>query len=307
MSRWDLIVAGDLFRDVVMTGFPSLAERGEEAFARRLRYEIGGGAAITGCGLAKLGASVAAAGVVGAEDGLWIVKRLKSAGVDTSLVRFDPAEPSGLTVSVSSEEDRALFTYMGANARLWSCLEDASDALARARHIHFANAPDPALGRALFHELREAGCTISLDVGWREEWLDDPASWDLLREIDLFLPNEREAARMTGKQDPDAMLQEFTRRGVANIALKLGSSGALLQFEGERYGAGRIPVEPVDTTGAGDSFDAGFLWAWRRGESPDRCLRIATICGALSTRELGGVAGFPSRDELAAYQGAAAG
>jgi sugar/nucleoside kinase (ribokinase family) len=299
-KTWDVVVVGDLFMDTVMSGFYVMPRPGEEAFAQTLRQEIGGGAAITSSGLARLGLNVAVLGVVGKEDGMWIVKRLIEAGVNASALEHHPAEPSGVTVSVSTAEDRAFFTYYGANEHLPILLKnpEARALMAQARHVQFACAPDPALDAGLFLELHEAGCTISIDVGWHEFWLTDPRNYDMLSEADLFFPNEREAALMTGRRDPEDMLDALRRKGVRNIALKLGAKGAVLSWRGESIWCSPYPVDSVDTTGAGDCFDAGFIYAWLSGESPEDCLRTACVCGALSTRGLGGIATFPLREEL---------
>src|SRR6266550_7090435 len=103
---WDVVVVGDLFIDEVLSDFNSLPKLGEEAFARKFRREIGGGAANTACGLAKLGWRVAALGVVGKEDGYWVVRRLIEAGVETAFLENHPDESTGLPVSVSTREDR---------------------------------------------------------------------------------------------------------------------------------------------------------------------------------------------------------
>jgi ribokinase len=297
---WDVVVVGDFFMDTVMTGFFELPRMGEEAFAQTLRQEIGGGAAITSSGLARLGLKVAVLGVVGKDDGMWIVKKLIGAGVNASALEHHPTEPSGVTVSVSTAEDRAFFTYYGANEYLPMLLKEpeARRLMANARHVQFACAPDPVLDAALFPELHDAGCTISIDVGWHEYWLTDPRNYDMLREADLFFPNEREAALMTGHSDPEHMLETLTCKGVRNVALKLGAKGAVLSWRGELIWCPAYPVKPADTTGAGDCFDAGFIYAWLNGEPPEYCLRTACVCGALSTRGLGGIATFPLKEEL---------
>jgi sugar/nucleoside kinase (ribokinase family) len=84
------------------------------------------------------------------------------------------------------------------------------------------------------------------------------------------------------------------------VALKLGPDGAALLWDGEIHRCGPYPVEPLDTTGAGDCFDAGFIYGWLRGQSPGACLQIANVCGALSTRDLGGITASPAKDQLEA-------
>ena len=297
---WDVVVVGDLFMDTVMSGFDAFPKLGEEGFAKTLRQEIGGGAAITSCGLARLGFQVAVLGVVGRDDGLWICKRLIAQGVNASALEHHPTEPSGVTVSVSTAEDRSFFTYYGANERLPNLLNnpDARRLMTNARHVHFACGPDPVLHAGLFPELHRAGCKISIDVGWHESWLTDPDHEIILRETDLFFPNEREAALMTGRADPEEMLRALSRKGARNIALKLGAKGAVLCWGGKMICCPPYPADPVDTTGAGDCFDAGFIYAWLNSESPEQCLRTGAVCGALSTRGLGGIATFPLLEEL---------
>lgn len=297
---WDVVVVGDFFMDVVMTGFYRMPQLSEEVFANALRHEIGGGAAITSCGLARLGLNVAVLGVVGRDDGMWLAKRLIAAGVNASGLEHHPTEPSGVTVSVSTHEDRAFFTYYGANEQLPRLIrEPAARALmTEAHHVHFACAPDPVLDSGLFEELHAHGCRVSIDVGWHESWLTDLDSLMLLREGDMFFPNEREGQLMTGETEPEEIVRVMAERGIRNIALKLGAKGALMYRDGKTLRCASYPVRAIDTTGAGDCFDAGFIYAWVMGEPAEICLRHATICGALSTRELGGLAGFPTKEEL---------
>lgn len=299
-KTWDVVVVGDFFIDIVMSGFHQLPRLGEEGFARTMRTEVGGGAAITSSGLAKLGVNVAVLGVVGHEDGIWIVKRLMAAGVNASALEIHASEPSGHTVSVSTPADRAFFTYYGANEQLTDLIKEkeARALMASAKHVHFACGPDPVLDAGLFRELRRHGCNLSIDVGWHEMWLTDPASYELLRQVDIFFPNEREGELMTGGANPDDVLSRLSEEGVRRVALKLGDKGAMLDWEGTIYRCPPYPVDAVDTTGAGDSFDAGFIYGWLRGEPPEECLQIAAVCGALSTRGLGGITGFPSQVEL---------
>jgi sugar/nucleoside kinase (ribokinase family) len=98
------------------------------------------------------------------------------------------------------------------------------------------------------------------------------------------------------------MLQAFANAGAQTVTLKLGANGSALWHEGKFYFAAPHNVTPLDTTGAGDCFDAGFLFAWLQGQAPAECLRVANLCGALSTRALGGIAAFPTKDELRNYK-----
>ena len=297
----DVMVVGDLFTELVMSGFSSWPGRaGEELFAERFCRESGGGAAITACGLAKLGAKVGVVGVVGETDGQWLIDRLESRGVNTSAVQRSSREPTAVTVSISSATDRTFLTYMGANRELPAMLQQIASRgeFAKARHVHLAFAPKPAEAGNLFREIIAQGCTLSVDVGWHPEWLSDADCREALRNVNIFFPNEREAALMTGETEPRRILQGFEKMGHRIVGLKLGPAGAGLLYDGRITFCDPITVQSVDTTGAGDCFDAGFLFAWLRGDDPQNCLKAGTICGALSTKSLGGIAGFPTVAEM---------
>jgi len=296
----EVLVAGDLFLDLVMSGFESWPSPGEEAFAKEFHKEVGGGAAITACCLSKLGLRTLVLGAVGKTDGQWMLDELRLRGVDPSAICMTEAEPTAFTVSVSNARDRALFTYGGANRELAALMERLADLAGEThvRHIHLAHALDPGRARAVFEAIRDRGCTVSVDVGWHPNWLSNPEATAALRLVDIFFPNEREASRMTGETEKRLILEAFQRMGLRQVALKLGAAGAALLWNGEMIFQESGPIDPVDTTGAGDCFDAGFLYAWLRGLEPKQCLQAGAACGELSVRALGGVAGVPSREEL---------
>ncbi len=289
----DAITIGDAFEDLIFSGFPNLPQLGEEAFASRLDREPGGGAVITAHGLARLGFSAALVASIGKEDSEWLLLRLRAAGVDTTLMQLHPAEPTGTTAAISMHNDRIFYSHAGANRHLRLDLAG----LPPARLVHFACEPGPS-HVALLSPLRQRGAFITLDVGWRPEWLTDPGAIGILREIDLFFPNEIEAARLTGEPNPERALEVCAERGLERVAIKCGARGARLLWEGKRYDAPAQAVEAIDTTGAGDCFDAGFIAALLSGWGPQDCLRAAVFCGSHSTRARGGVAGFPAREEF---------
>ena len=295
----DILVGGDLFIDLIMSGFASWPQPGTEAFAQELHREVGGGAAIAACGLARLGSRVALFGMVG-QDGDWFAARLNDLGVITSRLRFDAEEPTAVSVAISTPADRTFLTYHGPNVRFPQMLaeEAASGGFVNARHFHLNWAPDLATAADLFTAIRSQGCSISLDVGWHENWLADPRSLALLPLIDIFFPNEVEANRMTGEDDPVKMLRRMASAGARRVALKRGADGATLLWDGDILEVKACPVMAIDTTGAGDCFNAGFLHFWLRGEPPLTCLRAGNLCGGASTEQAGGVSGFPGPEAV---------
>ncbi len=298
-----VVIIGEFFIDEILSEFPALPKLGEESFARKFQRDIGGGAAITACGLAKLGVPVAVLGAVGKEDGAFVIERLTDAGVDCCGLQVHGDEPTGLTVSVSTREDRAFFSYYGANQHLPRLLlkPETRKAMENARHVHFACAPDGELDSALFPPANKRRWRISIDVQSHVSWLTRPDSLNILRNCDMFFPNEREAEWISGETGPQKILRALRDKGIRGVALKLGGRGAALLWRRRVFMVEACPVETIDTTGAGDCFNAGFIYAWLRGEKPQQCLEIANICGALSTRALGGIQGFPSLQELQDY------
>jgi sugar/nucleoside kinase (ribokinase family) len=297
-KTWDVIVVGHSFVDLVFSGIQFWPKIGEEAFAQSMYREIGG-AAITACGLGRLGRKTALFTCVGSEDREWYFRRLESCHVDTSLVHGSE-EPTAVTVSLSTSQDRSFLSYWGANAGLAALLdsEEWREALTRAAHIHFAMMPQHAQAQSLFKQVRRAGSSISLDVGWNEAWLRHPDTVGILRQIDFFLPNEKEARTITGKSEPEEMLQWFKEAGIGCVAVTLGNRGSVIVHEGSFYEVPSIAVDVLDTTGAGDCFNAGFLHSMLGGDPPRDWLRLGNLCGALSTRAAGGIAGFPTPQEL---------
>ena len=296
----EIVVAGELFVDLIFSGFESWPQPGKETFAQEFRREIGGGAAITACGLARLGSRVAVVGTVGQDAGEWVIQQLRLNRVKTEWMQFHPSEPTAITVAATTPRDRAFLTYSGANRGLEPLLFEMIrlKQFRGVRHVHLAFAPRIESAETLFQGLRESGCTVSLDLGWREEWLSDERAFPLLRGIDIFFPNEVEARRLTGEERPEEILRVFGSTGITQVALKLGCCGAALLWGDEVTILNTHPVPTVDTTGAGDCFDAGFLHAWLGGNSLQTCLQIANICGALSTQAFGGIAGFPTPEQL---------
>ena len=304
MKRFDIALFGSVFVDHVLTGLARLPGLGEEVFAKNYHSEAGGGCLNTACGMAMLGASPTCFALVGKDDSEWLLNRVRSFGVQTDNVRFSD-QPTGMTVAASLEADRAFITYDGANEALFAWLEspELPEQLATARHVHFACPLPPETGLPIVRKLHTLGSTVSLDVGWQEAWLRDATVWPLLAELDWFLPNESEANMLTGQADVEAIFRTFHSRGVRRVTVKLGPRGAALWNGVDTLRASAIPVTVVDTTGAGDAFNAGFLHAFLAGLPDETCLNRGALCGSLSVRKAGSVEAFPNLDEVLRYNG----
>ncbi|MEU1385777.1 carbohydrate kinase family protein [Nonomuraea sp. NPDC005730] len=300
---FDLLVVGDANPDIVLSGAPrELAYGQRERLVAGGDLVLGGSGAITACGAARLGLRTAFAGRVGDDAaGRFVLGALAERGVDVSHCVTDP-RPTAMTVVLADGTDRAILTSPGCLPYLTA--GDVPRGLAR--HVHVSSyflQPGLADGLpALLAELRAAGATTSLDTN------DDPAGrWDGLADVlaatDVFLPNAGEAraiaARLTGVRDGplEAVAARLGALGPA-VVVKDGADGALAWESGLVTRAPARPVEPVDTVGAGDSFDAGYLAARLRGMSRRECLDVAVACGSLSTRAAGGTAAQPAWKEL---------
>ncbi len=229
-------------------------------------------------------------------------QRLSTFGVDIGAVA-ETGERTGLTVSVSTPDDRTLFSFWGANRQLskYMVAPHIVEDMVRSSHVHFALPIEHGVALELFPRLREASCTISLDVGWQTSWLMDSRNRDVLRLVDYFLPNEREAQLLTGHSHVPEILAACVELGIPSTVIKLGAHGAAMLDNGIYIEASPPEAIVSDTTGAGDAFNAGFLDAALDGVSVQDRLRRGCVCGALSTRATGALAALPDRAELLSY------
>ena len=298
-----VLFAGEINVDLVLQGYEAFPAPGREVLVSDSRLVLGSATAIMAMGLARLGTPVAFAGRVG--DDLWggfCLEEMAGRGIDISRVVRGGGLKTGVTVSITHPGDRALVTYLGAISALTGA--DVPDAaLAGLGHLHvssffFQDGLRPDLPE-LFARARRAGLTTSLDTGFDPSGRWDGRLRETLGETDLFFPNEVELEALTGCKDPAAGIRALAN-GLTRVVAKLGEQGALT-LDGDT--PIRVPayrVETVDTTGAGDSFNAGFLHRWLQGAPLVDCLRLGAACGALSTRALGGTAAQPTLEEAEA-------
>lgn len=310
MSGIDVLVVGDANPDLVLTGDTVPRFGQAEQLLDSADLLLGGSAAIVACGLARLGVRTALAAVVGDDRfGAVVLDRLREAGVEVSSVAVDSERPTGLSVVLSGPDDRAILTLPGTIPSLTAdAVLEACDRL-QPLHVHVASYfLQPALAEALpglLDELAARGVTLSLDTNW------DPAErWsgvdEVLRRVDVFLPNREEAlaiaSAVRGRRVPDLDDAAATLSALGcRVVVKAGAEGGLAFENGARVAsAPGLVRDVVDTTGAGDSFDAGYLAAFLGGASDEReRLRWAAVAGSLSVRGRGGTGAQATRAELA--------
>lgn len=301
-----ILVVGELNVDIIVIGLPRFPMLGQEVLVRDIDLVLGSSSAICAAGLARLGASVDMVGKVGDDFyGNLVIERLRERGVGTAYIVQDRALRTGITISLAFTFDRALITYTGCIAALR--LEDVPlHILPQYAHLHVGSyflQRDLRPGLlALFREAHRAGLTTSLDTGCDPEgqW-DGGQLWALLEETDIFLPNEQEARAIARTSSTETALRGLAQRA-GLVVIKRGRKGALSLQEGHIIESPGFSIQSVDTTGAGDSFDAGFLFAHLiQGRPLAQALSFANACGALSTTAYGGTAAQPTLDEVESF------
>ncbi len=270
-------------------------EDGKELLVDDASLLLGGSSSITAFNVSMLGARTGFVGWVG-EDvfGRYVRERLVAAGVDVTHLRTAGRAKSGITIWATNDRQKAGLTYAGTIALLRG-VDVTSAYLRKARHLHvgayFLQTRLHAGAAALFRRARKLGLTTSLDCNW------DPAGkWEsniraVLKETDLFFPNEDEALALTGRASVKEAAEELARLARV-VVVKRGRKGALVWSKLGYAEVKARPVKAVDTTGAGDSFDAGFLEAYLRGEDLLACARSGVKAGARAVSKVGGTTAF---------------
>jgi len=299
---YDILVVGELNVDIVIRGGDIVPRFGQaEQIVEDLSVNAGSSGAIFAAAAAKLGMRVLYGSVVGDDPfGHFMIAALEEAGVATHAIRVDPRVKTGASVMLSKGNDRAMLTYVGSIAALNERDVDP-DWFRRARHLHVVSPflmsglrPYMPTMMGLAHQ---SGMTVSLDTNW-----DPEEQWQLegfFRDLDLFLPNEQELRAISGERDLETAIAAQQAR-VETLVVKRGGRGAIGLRGDERVELPADCIEVADTTGAGDTFDAGFLSGWLRGMPLEACVRLGIICGGMTATQIGGFNGQPTWEQALA-------
>lgn len=299
-SQFDLLVVGEINPDIILRGANVVPTFGQvEKLVEQAALTIGSSSVITACGAARLGLKVAFVGVVGDDVyGRYLLNAMQERGIDTTHCIVDKHLQTGFTIILAKPDgDRAMLTYQGTIAALRS-QQVNQGLLTQIKHIHVGSyflldGLRDGLP-SLFETAREHGATTSLDTNW-----DPKEHWEIssiLPYCDVLLPNQAEAVELSGSQDLDSAVTKLAGT-VPTLAVKLGGKGGLVQQGDEMVRLRPYPVQVIDTVGAGDSFNAGFLYGFIQQWSLKQSLQLALACGSLSTQAAGGTTAQPTLEE----------
>lgn len=301
-TKYDVLVVGDINPDLMMVDYTRLPDPGEETHVKSAHMALGGGCAICASGLAKLGLKVAVYGFLGSDTfGKIMLDSLEKVGISTELINMREDIGTGISVALTNSQDRAFVTYEGTNA-LFDVEEIPEDVLKTASHVHVLCYTPQKHDKYVkfFKYLKSLGKTISFDLGY-----DDTGEWserilEIVEIVDIFLPNEKEATHYTRKDTPEEALKIFAEVG-NTVVVKKGSRGSIAYRDGEYAQADPFKTVCVDTTGAGDSFNSGFVYGWLKNYDLKKCLSIGNAVGSKSVEQYGGNTGVPYYEELKTF------
>ena len=301
----EVCVVGELNLDLILYGLPKELVPDAELLANGMALTLGSSSAIFAHNLSMLGAKVGFISRIGNDPlGKIAVERLSLAGVDTRRVKKGTGDTAtGLTVILPHQGARYMLTYPGTMFEMeYSDID--MDYVRSARHLHLSSfflhrALRPRI-LELFRQAKEAGLTTSLDTN------DDPENeWghdlhEVLKFVDVVLPNEREAKKIAGTDDLTQAINFLA--GLAKmVVVKRGSGPAICRSGNEQWHLAPPAVDLVDDVGAGDTFNSGFIYLYLRGAKLEDCLAFANIAAAYSVTKAGGTEAFLNQEEWLAF------
>jgi sugar/nucleoside kinase (ribokinase family) len=300
----DVCVIGEINPDLIVYGLPKELEPEREILADGFRLTLGSSSAIFAHNLSALSTRVGMISKIGTDPlGKIALDRLIAGGVDVSHVRTSPDTPTGVTVILAQPGSRFILTYPGTMFEL--SYDDLDfDYIFSARHLHLSSfflhrALRPRMAQ-VFRAARSKGLTTSLDTNDdpEDKWDDDLA--EVLRFIDILFVNEPEATKIARTDDLNSALAKLAQ--IARlVVVKRGAQGAIAREGSTEWRCLGLAVDVIDTVGAGDSFDAGYIHSFLQGGSRESCLQCANAAGAFSTTKEGGTEAFRDRASLAQF------
>ena len=297
----DAIVFGNVTLDIICYPVNSVPRHESIAFDD-VTVSPGGCGSNTAIGLAALGISTGIVARCGDDDSADLLFRYwQRVGVDTRFVQRTAAKPTGTSIGLIDDDFQPRFIHTSGANRLATAeiLDPQALAQTGAKFFHiagffvlpnlFADVADKLA------ELRSVGISTSLDVVFNTR-MDNPdlraALWESLPHLDVFMANDHEALRLTNESDPVRAAAILQSRGAQSVIVKLGAAGCYALSEEFTGVVPALPVEVVDTTGAGDAFAAGFIAARLHGADFRAACQAGNQAGARVCTKLGAIAGW---------------
>ena len=304
-KKIDVLTIGDCCVDLIISGKDLVPEFDQvEKLVDQYTLEMGGSCTIFASQSAKLGLKTTVLGKVGNDAfGDKILRTLKESGVSIKYMKKMTSEKTGITIALLKNKSRALFTYIGTIDVITN--SDINESLLNStRHFHIGSyylmkGIQPHY-LEIARKLKRSGATISLDTNWDPEIAWNGNIWELFHYVDIFLPNENEALAITRQDNLKDAIKKL-KLIIPIIVVKCGKKGAIAYTNEEKFEIPALNVEVVDTIGAGDNFNAGFIFGHLTNNSIKKSLKIASICGSLSTTKAGGIQGQPYFKEILKY------
>lgn len=302
MKKFDILALGELNADLILNKVDGEPEIGKEKFAQDMILTLGSSTAIFAANIALLGSNTAFVGMIGKDSfGDLVKSSLKSKGVDTSLLIETDKAATGATIVLNYNEDRAMVTYQG-TMDMMSFADINKDIFSQTRHVHISSIfLQSGIKKDLTEILsyaKKMGVTTSLDTQWDpiEKWDFDYAH--ILPLVSVFIPNEKEILLITASENLDEAIEKI-RPYINTCVIKRGSKGSLLiQKDTKNDMPAFLNTEVVDAIGAGDSFDAGFIFQYIQGKSLIECQQFGNLTGAINTTAAGGTGAFSSKENI---------
>ena len=299
----EVLCIGNIQFDVLARPWEALPRPGTLARVEEVRFSLGGNGMNTAAGLARLGIPTALLGMVSRDFlGDYALAQLAGAGVDTSAVRRHPTAGSGVSlIAVAPDGERSITFTNGANEGFCSS-NVPEDLLRQARVLCVGSVfvlpqlTGEALAR-LFQRARRAGVKTVLDVCWDSEGRGLPFLAPCLPFTDLFAPSLEEGRQLTGCEAPEAISAALLAADAGAVGLKLGARGCYMADAAGGASIPTVPLEAVDSTGAGDTWLAGLVAGLARGLPLPECGRLANRVARVRRdgSRLLGARGHPSR------------
>jgi sugar/nucleoside kinase (ribokinase family) len=299
-SIFDVIVVGNYSVDLIFSGMSGYPQLGQDLLSTDFKMTPGE-AYISAVNMHRLGIKVGWAGDFGNDDfSRFALNCARKEGLDETLFLFHDQPYRRLSVSFSYPHDRGFLTYYDPDLQFPAAISALRKSKAKVLYIpglYYGPLLDVAI--KLIHikkmKLFMDGNSSNGDILGKSR--ECSAIRKAIKYADIFLPNAQEARRLTGIVDLELAIRSLGAL-CPFVVIKDGRNGSLAYTKNTLYQIPAMPVEAVDTTGAGDSFNAGFIYAWFHNQSIENCLKWGNITGGLSTTELGGTTRIITADEV---------